>query len=226
VGTLAKLQYRRQLAIDIKAIGPNQTPTQLLDILKRRTQLRVRIAAFRKLQGTYAASVALLGGAVAVIYRQKEMAVAKVTNIKNPALSHPWLVCPFARPAGPPAHFSGSETLYLPSIWSSAIRAIFANSLGFIPQDQIGPKWFWSSGISDALPLFRAPPAPQRRPPSLHSPCRPTRALVCFVIASFQKLTGPRAARTRLCLRPLEFYLHSFSILLRSTQYFYSSIHF
>ncbi|KAJ7023233.1 hypothetical protein C8F04DRAFT_1193689 [Mycena alexandri] len=48
---------RRQLTIDIKAAGPHPTPTQQLDVLKRRTQLRARIKAFRKLQRTYMPAV-------------------------------------------------------------------------------------------------------------------------------------------------------------------------
>ncbi|KAJ7029470.1 hypothetical protein C8F04DRAFT_1264926 [Mycena alexandri] len=43
----------RQLAVDIKAIGPNPTTSQRLEIIKRRTQLRGRIKAFRKQQKTY-----------------------------------------------------------------------------------------------------------------------------------------------------------------------------
>ncbi|KAJ7021079.1 hypothetical protein C8F04DRAFT_1274148 [Mycena alexandri] len=50
-------ETQRQLTIDIKASGPHPTPTQELDILKRRTQLRARIKAFRKLQRTYMPAV-------------------------------------------------------------------------------------------------------------------------------------------------------------------------
>ncbi|KAJ6492734.1 hypothetical protein C8R47DRAFT_1070284 [Mycena vitilis] len=46
-------EAQRQVAVAIKAAGPNPTPTQELDFLKRRTTLRVRLQAFRKLQGTY-----------------------------------------------------------------------------------------------------------------------------------------------------------------------------
>ncbi|KAJ7839911.1 hypothetical protein B0H13DRAFT_1649958 [Mycena leptocephala] len=48
---------QRQLAVDIKAIGPNPTISQQLDILKRRAQLRNRIQSFRRLQGTYMPNV-------------------------------------------------------------------------------------------------------------------------------------------------------------------------
>lgn len=44
---------RRQLAVAIKAAGPNPSPTQQLDVLRRRTSLRARIHKFRKLQATY-----------------------------------------------------------------------------------------------------------------------------------------------------------------------------
>lgn len=44
---------RRQLAVDVRAMGAQRTTSQELDILKRRTQLRARIKAFRKLQKTY-----------------------------------------------------------------------------------------------------------------------------------------------------------------------------
>ncbi|KAJ7136249.1 hypothetical protein C8R46DRAFT_1234781 [Mycena filopes] len=46
-------ESQRQLAVDIKAAGPHPTTTQQLDVLKRRTQLRGRIKAFRKLQKSY-----------------------------------------------------------------------------------------------------------------------------------------------------------------------------
>ncbi|KAJ7779986.1 hypothetical protein B0H16DRAFT_1448414 [Mycena metata] len=46
-------EAQRQLTVAIKAAGPNPSPTQELDFLKRRTSVRVRIQAFRKLQGTY-----------------------------------------------------------------------------------------------------------------------------------------------------------------------------
>ncbi|KAJ7038833.1 hypothetical protein C8F04DRAFT_950863 [Mycena alexandri] len=48
---------QRQLTIDVKVNGPHPTPSQELDVLKRRTQLRARIKAFRKLQRTYMPSV-------------------------------------------------------------------------------------------------------------------------------------------------------------------------
>jgi hypothetical protein len=47
------IKSRRELAVDIKVLGPNPTTTQQLDVLKRRTALRVRLNAFRKLQATY-----------------------------------------------------------------------------------------------------------------------------------------------------------------------------
>ncbi|KAJ7036055.1 hypothetical protein C8F04DRAFT_1181827 [Mycena alexandri] len=50
-------EAQRQLTIDVKAAGPHATPTQQLDMLKRRTQLRARIKAFRKLQQTYMPAV-------------------------------------------------------------------------------------------------------------------------------------------------------------------------
>ncbi|KAJ7705920.1 hypothetical protein B0H16DRAFT_1345957 [Mycena metata] len=46
-------EAQRQLAVAIKAAGPNPSPTQELDFLKRRTSLRMRLQAFRKLQLTY-----------------------------------------------------------------------------------------------------------------------------------------------------------------------------
>ncbi|KAJ7018785.1 hypothetical protein C8F04DRAFT_976705 [Mycena alexandri] len=46
-------EMQRQLAVAIKANGPNPTPTQALEILKRRTAVRTRVQAFRKLQGSY-----------------------------------------------------------------------------------------------------------------------------------------------------------------------------
>ncbi|KAJ7133853.1 hypothetical protein C8R46DRAFT_923494 [Mycena filopes] len=46
-------ELQRQLAVAMKAAGPNPTPTQQLDFLKRRTTVRTRLQAFRKLQGTY-----------------------------------------------------------------------------------------------------------------------------------------------------------------------------
>ncbi|KAJ7807758.1 hypothetical protein B0H14DRAFT_3482945 [Mycena olivaceomarginata] len=46
-------ETQRQLAVTIKAAGPNPTPTQQLDVLKRRLALRLRIQGFRKLQMTY-----------------------------------------------------------------------------------------------------------------------------------------------------------------------------
>ncbi|KAJ7016376.1 hypothetical protein C8F04DRAFT_981782 [Mycena alexandri] len=46
-------EAQRQLAVDIRATGPNPTPSQKLDVLRRRTQLRGRIKAFRKQQKTY-----------------------------------------------------------------------------------------------------------------------------------------------------------------------------
>jgi hypothetical protein len=39
--------------VTIKAAGPNPTPTQQLDVLKRRLALRLQIQGFRKLQMTY-----------------------------------------------------------------------------------------------------------------------------------------------------------------------------
>ncbi|KAJ7020780.1 hypothetical protein C8F04DRAFT_1274533 [Mycena alexandri] len=50
-------EAQRQLTIDVKAAGPHPTPSQELDVLKRRTQLRARIKAFRKLQQTYMPAV-------------------------------------------------------------------------------------------------------------------------------------------------------------------------
>ncbi|KAJ7127333.1 hypothetical protein C8R43DRAFT_1134828 [Mycena crocata] len=44
---------QRELAIAIKAAGPNPSTTMELDFLKRCTALRVRLAAFRKTQATY-----------------------------------------------------------------------------------------------------------------------------------------------------------------------------
>ncbi|KAJ7019042.1 hypothetical protein C8F04DRAFT_1276744 [Mycena alexandri] len=46
-------ETQRQLAVAIKAAGPNPSPTQELDFLKRRTSLRMRLQGFRKLQLTY-----------------------------------------------------------------------------------------------------------------------------------------------------------------------------
>ncbi|KAJ7023225.1 hypothetical protein C8F04DRAFT_970391 [Mycena alexandri] len=46
-------EAQRQLAVNIKAVGPNPTTSQRLEIIKRRTQLRGRIKAFRKQQKTY-----------------------------------------------------------------------------------------------------------------------------------------------------------------------------
>ncbi|KAJ7030293.1 hypothetical protein C8F04DRAFT_961776 [Mycena alexandri] len=45
--------FLRQLAVDIRAMGAHRTTSQELDVLKRRTTLRARIKAFRKLQQTY-----------------------------------------------------------------------------------------------------------------------------------------------------------------------------
>ncbi|KAJ7608966.1 hypothetical protein DFH06DRAFT_1148713 [Mycena polygramma] len=46
-------EAQRQLAVHVRALGANPTTSQQFDILKQRTQLRLRITAFRKLQGTY-----------------------------------------------------------------------------------------------------------------------------------------------------------------------------
>ncbi|KAJ7082620.1 hypothetical protein B0H15DRAFT_785555, partial [Mycena belliarum] len=46
-------EAQRQLAVSIKAAGHDPSPTQQLDFLKRRTQLRVRLDAFRRVQLTY-----------------------------------------------------------------------------------------------------------------------------------------------------------------------------
>ncbi|KAJ7030300.1 hypothetical protein C8F04DRAFT_961867 [Mycena alexandri] len=43
----------RQVAVSIKAAGPNPSTSDQLETLKRRTQLRVRLRAFRKLQMTF-----------------------------------------------------------------------------------------------------------------------------------------------------------------------------
>lgn len=48
---------RRQLAVDIRAMGAHRTTTQELDILRRRTTLRARIKGFRKLQQIYMPNV-------------------------------------------------------------------------------------------------------------------------------------------------------------------------
>ncbi|KAJ7106827.1 hypothetical protein C8R43DRAFT_906036, partial [Mycena crocata] len=44
---------QRELAVAIKAAGPTPSTTQQLEFVKRRTALRVRITAFRKVQGTF-----------------------------------------------------------------------------------------------------------------------------------------------------------------------------
>ncbi|KAJ7075033.1 hypothetical protein B0H15DRAFT_747204, partial [Mycena belliarum] len=46
-------ESQRQLAVAIKAAGRDPSPTNQLDFLKRRTQLRVRLDTFRRLQLTY-----------------------------------------------------------------------------------------------------------------------------------------------------------------------------
>ncbi|KAJ7023336.1 hypothetical protein C8F04DRAFT_1193588 [Mycena alexandri] len=46
-------EAQRQLAVSIKAAGPQASTTDQLETLKRRTQLRVRLRAFRKLQMTF-----------------------------------------------------------------------------------------------------------------------------------------------------------------------------
>ncbi|KAJ7775003.1 hypothetical protein B0H16DRAFT_1713447 [Mycena metata] len=46
-------EAQQQLAVAIKAAGPTPSPTQELDFLKRRSSLRMRLQAFRKLQLTY-----------------------------------------------------------------------------------------------------------------------------------------------------------------------------
>ncbi|KAJ7606447.1 hypothetical protein DFH06DRAFT_957971, partial [Mycena polygramma] len=46
-------ESQRQLALYVKVAGPKPTVTVQLEILRRRTQLRTRLGAFRKLQGTY-----------------------------------------------------------------------------------------------------------------------------------------------------------------------------
>ncbi|KAJ6564322.1 hypothetical protein B0H19DRAFT_1140795 [Mycena capillaripes] len=50
-------EAQRQLAVFIKAAGTKPTTAVQLEILKRRTQLRVRLKAFRKLQLTYMPNV-------------------------------------------------------------------------------------------------------------------------------------------------------------------------
>ncbi|KAJ6448608.1 hypothetical protein DFH09DRAFT_965993 [Mycena vulgaris] len=46
-------ETQRQLAVTIRACGAHPSSTQQIDIMKRRALLRIRLAAFRKLQGTY-----------------------------------------------------------------------------------------------------------------------------------------------------------------------------
>ncbi|KAJ7024617.1 hypothetical protein C8F04DRAFT_1270161 [Mycena alexandri] len=46
-------ESQRQLAVSIKAAGPKPSTSDQLETLKRRTQLRVRLRAFRKLQMTF-----------------------------------------------------------------------------------------------------------------------------------------------------------------------------
>ncbi|KAJ7184060.1 hypothetical protein C8R46DRAFT_1026074 [Mycena filopes] len=46
-------EAQRQLAVSIKAAGPHPSTSEQLDTLKRRTQLRVRLRAFRKMQMTF-----------------------------------------------------------------------------------------------------------------------------------------------------------------------------
>ncbi|KAJ7712131.1 hypothetical protein B0H16DRAFT_1342977 [Mycena metata] len=54
---ITDVDNRRQLAVDIRAMGAHRTTTQELDILKRQTTLRARIKAFRKLQQIYMPNV-------------------------------------------------------------------------------------------------------------------------------------------------------------------------
>ncbi|KAJ7433022.1 hypothetical protein B0H11DRAFT_1759384 [Mycena galericulata] len=50
-------EAQRQLAVAIRAVGPTPSTAQELDFLKRRSVLRGRIQAFRKLQNTYMPNV-------------------------------------------------------------------------------------------------------------------------------------------------------------------------